>query len=755
MQRPILTLGLLLVLALPAGASADDWAATWNPTLEVNRRTGDIVLDGSLDDPGWRDAALATHFAEHSPGDQTRPPFDTDVWVTYDDENLYVGFLCHDDPRQVRASFTRRDACFGDDLVFVCIDPFADGASAYEIAVNPLGIQGDLYFSQNGGEDSKFDMVYHTAARITEQGWIAEFAIPFSSLRFPDRHEQVWKMDFWRNHERGLRTQASWAAYDRDESCWPCQWGTVTGINGVKPAGGVELIPAFTADQAGRRHDEDGDGEEEFVNGKIMGEPSLTARWAVTSDVVADATLNPDFSQVESDAAQIDVNSNFALFYPERRPFFQERADLFSTWFNAVYTRSINDPSVAGKLTGRTGKTAFALLSAYDLHSPVILPFAESSAIFNNGESMNNVARVKHEIGEQTHLGFVGTDRRYRGGGSGSLVGFDGSLRLSSRYRIEAQYLHTFTTEPVDTLLTEDLGDMRFDDGRYTAAFDGESFEGDALYACFKRDGRNLSFYFDYWDRSPTFRADNGFEVRNDRREGVTEWQYIFRFDDGLFEYIAPGVNLWRAFGYDDVMRDEGVRGWLSLRLRKAQTNIHAQYLSDAETYQGREYGGLYQRHICFSSRPSGRISLGGSANYGHRVCYGAQAVGGQSDYTAWVDLKPWDRLLLETSCLWSRSRNLVDDATYFDGHILRSKLSLQLTRELSCRLVVQYHDFAKTWEADPLLQYQLNPFSIFYVGSTRDYRLLDPNGPGADGGEDWRLTARQYFLKVQYLFRV
>ncbi len=220
--------------------------------LEIGRAPGPIVLDGRLDDPGWRGAPVATHFAEHNPGDQVQPPFRTEAWLTYDDENVYAAFHCYDDPAAVRASFCKRDNIFQDDVVFLCLDTFGDGVTGYEIAVNPYGIQGDLFYSAAGGEDIRFDLVYHTAARITDDGWIAEFAVPLRSLRFPDRPEQVWRVDFWRNQPRDVRYQASWAAYDRDESCWPCQWGTVTGIRDVHPAAGVELIPAFTADQAGR-----------------------------------------------------------------------------------------------------------------------------------------------------------------------------------------------------------------------------------------------------------------------------------------------------------------------------------------------------------------------------------------------------------------------------------------------------------------------------------------------------------------------
>jgi len=577
---PVIALGLLVCAASVAQAQ---WQATYLPTLDISRVQGEIEIDGILDDNGWRTAAVATNFAEHQPGDQVQPPFRTVVRVTFDDRNLYVAFECFDeDPSQIRTSFTRRDQIFADDNVLVAIDPFGDATRAYEIGCNPYGIQCDLLFSSNGGEDSRYDLIFDSAARITDEGWEAEFAIPFSSLRFPDTPQQTWRVDFWRNQPRDVRYQASWAAYDRDEQCWPCQWGTITGIENVDPAGGLELIPAYTANQSGARQD---DGS--FENGDIKGEPSLTAKYNITSDLSAEAALNPDFSQVESDAVQIDVNTNFALFYPEKRPFFQEGSDLWNTYFTPIYTRQINDPSVAGKVLGRSGRTNYGVLAAYDMHSTILLPFEERSYVTVNGESSNVLGRVRTDFGEGTHLGLVATDRRYDGGGNGTLVGIDGRLRLNRNYQLEAQYLHGFTTEPDDTTLTEGINDETFDGGRYTSAFDGETFDGGAIYASLERNGRSWGFDLDYWDVAPTFRAENGFEVRNSFREGIARTHYMFRFEDSTWmEWLQPGVSASRQWNYEGIRKENLARAWLEGRFRKAQTSFHAQYQAYDQRYE-------------------------------------------------------------------------------------------------------------------------------------------------------------------------
>ena len=174
--------------------------------------------------------------------------------------------------------------------------------------------------------------------------------------------------------------------------------------------------------------------------------------------------------------------------------------------------------------------------------------------------------------------------------------------------------------------------------------------------------------------------------------------------------------------------------------------------LADEQRFRDVDYTDLYRWHMCLSSRPGDLLAFGGSANYGRRIYYRGEAYGMQEDYSFWFDLKPVDRLLLETSFSWSRSEDEDTGATFFDSYVMRSKLGLQITRELSARIIIQYNGFYETWEGDPLLQYQINPFSIFYVGSTRDYAkvAVDPASQ-----QEWRLTHRQYFLKLQYLFRI
>jgi len=732
-----------------AAASQEGFTPVYHPALKITKATGSIKVDGDLNDPGWTGAARAENFAEHSPGNQTKPAVETSVLITYDDENLYVGWLCHDDPREVRASFCERDKIFSDDYVILCLDTYGESTHAYELSTNPYGIPGDLLFSTTTGEDITYDMNFETAGRITESGWVAEMAIPFSNLRFPHSAAQAWRVDFWRNRPRESRYQYSWAAYNRDEDCWPCQWGTVTGVDGIKRSAGFELLPAVVAHQSGSL---DGDGR--FANEGLKGDVGLGMTYDVNSELSAEATVNPDFSQVETDEAQIDVNSTFALFYPEKRPFFQEGSDLFNTYFTAVYTRSINDPLVAGKLTWRKGSNSMAFLSARDEHSAIILPFEESSAIVENGKSYSNIVRVRHDLGNQSHIGLVATNRIFDGGGMGSLASVDGQIRLSKSNSFRFQGVASHTEEVDNLALVEDstFNATRFDGGKYTAGLDGERYWGHALALGASRSTSVYTVSGHYYEYSPTFRADSGFEPQNDMRIGQLDVSGVKRFEKSpVLEYVQLTTEIARKWNTEGAKKDEWVSAGLEWQLRAGQTGFHTQYMASNELFQGTQFNGIWSLHQCFSTQPTGALSLSGNVNYGHRIARYELVMGKQLDYALSASVKPVDRLVVSASYGYMRSNDLVTNERLFSQSILWSRVSLQVSRELSLRFVSQYNDRWKTWDLDPLVTYRVNSLTMFYLGSTHNYRDFDL---AEDGREGWELSERQFFFKVQYLFQ-
>ena len=555
-------------------ADEESFEPNLKPSYNIPRLKSTIEIDGQLNDTGWIGVPRATNFSEQFPDNGEKPPVETEVLLTYDDSHLYIAFICYEnDAGSIRSSLTDRDRIWSDDYMGFIFDTYGDGAWAYEIFANPLGIQGDGRQVTSAGEDIGFDLIFESEGVVTDSCYQIEIALPFASLRFPNKPKQEWKATFWRTRPRESRATSSWAFIDDDTNCWLCEFGTLTGIENVKPGNNLELLPSLIGFQSGSlRHKED--RHSGLANDDIDGEASIGVRYSITSSVSAEGTINPDFSQVESDVAQIDVNETFALFYPEKRPFFQEGGDLFQTYIDAVYTRAINNPTVAAKLIGRMGSTNIAYMGAHDKDSPIIIPLEERSEFVAGGESYSNILRFKQTFGGSSNIGALLTDRRFEGGGNNTVFGIDGNLRFLKKYRFEAQVLGSYTEEPDDSSLTADIEQAYFDGGKHTVSYDGESFGGHALYASIERSGRTWNFNFDYREESPTFRADNGFITRNDRRL-IDLWNGLnFYPESKIIDKIEPGFVYGRVWNTRSKYKDGWFVSYLGLLL-KAQTWVN------------------------------------------------------------------------------------------------------------------------------------------------------------------------------------
>jgi len=748
----------------------------FEPQLSIVKAAGAINIDGVLNSGEWNGTARISDFVERYPGDNTTPDVDTRTFITYDDDNLYIAFDCYDDPSAIRATMCQRDQFSGDDAICVLIDTYGDASWAYEFFVNPYGIQKDQLWSSVGGEDHGFDLVWHSAAAITESGYQVELAIPFSSMRFPSQAVQSWKIDFWRNRPRESFHQYSWAAYDRNESCWPCQWGTIDGIAGVQPGRGFEILPTYVAYQSGQLKDFS-TPRSGFDNSDVTGGLSLGGKYALSSDVTLEATYNPDFSQIESDAAQVDVNTTIALLYPERRPFFQEGADVFRTLFNSFYTRTVNDPEYAAKLVSRKLGYTVGFMSAQDENTPYIVPLDERSELLNTGRSYVNALRVSKPVGSSSQLGFIATDRRLDGGGYGTIAGLDGNIRLTQNISVDGQFLASFTGEPDETGSSDPLEGVTIDEGKHTGIFDGESFQGNAFISRIKRFARGWSFIVDYNQVEPSYRTLTGYDPWVNYRNGSVWSRYTFYPESGIFQRIEPQIQMNGRWRFDGVRRWEHQNFSLNTQLRWAQTGLSARVSRGSEAWTSRITGELVQYERLFSfclytnSRISNLIGYSLSFERGRSVARFAQAIGLENSLEISLDLKPVDRLIIEPHIDYVRSVHADSKIELFRQFIARTRFSFQVNRELSVRLVVQYNDSRaaiyagesdqgllyylwsdKAWDVDPLITYRLSSFSVLHAGSTHDFSYFAGEDPT---GSVWKLSARQFFMKLQYLFRV
>ncbi len=765
-----------LVLAAGAPALATKTAApVFNPELTVEKTAKAIKVDGIITPAEWQGASEISNFVERYPGDNTAPDVGTRTYVTYDKDNLYIAFVCNDNPNSIRATMCQRDQFSGDDDVCVLIDTYGRAAWAYELFVNPYGVQMDRLWTPVGGEDSGFDMVWQSAAKVTDSGYQVEMAVPFASMRFPNQSPQTWRMDFWRNRPRQSSHQYSWAAYNRNEQCWPCQWGEVSGIGDVNPGKGMEILPTYVAHQAGYLND-NGDPTSGFHEGDISGEVSLGAKYSISSNATLEGTYNPDFSQIESDAAQVDVNSTIALMYPERRPFFQEGSDVFRTLFNSFYTRTVNDPLYASKFVTRTANYSLGFMTAEDQNTPYLLPLDERSVLFNGGKSYVNVLRGTRNLGEDSRLGFILTDRRLDNGGYGTIASVDGRLRLTQQYSVIGQLISSFTGEPDKPGPTAGLQDVKIDEGKHTAAFDGERFQGNAMIMQFRRQARAWSFTFDFDEVDPSYRTLTGYDPIVNYRSTFVNSQYTFYPTRGLFQRIQPSFYADGRWLYDGTRRWEHQNVNLYTQLRWAQTEANVSISRGSESwtssYTGSliDYNGLYTLGFNADGQFSNALGYQVSYERSKDVARFAEAEGLQNSVQVSLGIKPVDRLSIEPDINYVRSTHSEAGNELYRQFIFHTRFSMQMNRELSLRLVVQYNDSRasiftgedangptyyhaanKSWAVDPLLTYRLSSFSVLYAGATHEYNFY----PTSDMfNSQWKLGSRQFFLKLQYLFQ-
>ena len=343
-------IALFLLLACCASAARASDLTGNGPPIHISRATGAIRVDGDLSDPGWKGAKPITTWYETKPGDSipVAPELRDVAWLAYDDQYLYAAFAFDDpDPGAIKSQLGDHDQIGGgglSDYGGVILDPRGDGKVAQMFLANASSIEYDAISSDASGEDNSPDFFWEAAAKITDKGWQLEIRIPFSSIRYVDPNPDRWGVLLYRNRPRDFRYQYFTSKLPRDRDCFICSSRELTGLEGL-PKGAHWVAAPYVS---GRRVERpvDGPGSRLAEDGSdVTG--GLDFKYLPTPDTVIDATINPDFSQIESDTAKITANQRFALFQPERRPFFLESVDLFSTPIQAVYTRTFTDRSGA------------------------------------------------------------------------------------------------------------------------------------------------------------------------------------------------------------------------------------------------------------------------------------------------------------------------------------------------------------------------------------------------------------------------
>lgn len=770
------------VTASPASAvrSVDRVYPGASGTLEVANpwvAEAEIDLDGRLTEEVWRSAALLTDFTQYEPVEGVAASQDTEVRVLVTDEAIFFGIRASDDEQEgVRATLARRDS-YGrsDDYVRLVLDTFGDQRRAFVFQVNPLGIQGDGLWVEGGGGwgdpiDWNPDFLWYSNGRVDPSGYTVEVKIPFKSLRFPEASVQDWGLQVSRRIQRN-GYESTWAPRSREQANALAQSGRLEGLRDLDAGLFLEVNPVLTGSRAGTYRDEVGRMEW----GSARQEVGLNLTYGLTSNLTLTGTVNPDFSQVEADAGQITVNQRFALFLPERRPFFLEGTELFRMPRNLVYTRAVANPIAAAKVAGKVGGTSLAYLGAVDDGGP------------GGDRPVFNVVRVQRDVGASSTLGAVYTDRTLSGEEYNRVAGVDGRFVLGGRYTLEFMAAGSA-------------------DGRAEGGTDW----GSILTARFDRTGRSLSFGASFEDASESFRARSGFI----RRVGVTEAEadvrYTFRGGRGaLVESWGPSLSiegLWNRADFwaggapveSDVRLSlrGSLRGNVGGSVSVSRTTFNpsvADYAGLVVTGSGEPapfsprtdlFDGMLSANVrsFISSWERVRLSLG--AGWSQSPLFD-RSTGAPVDLAdAWngdvgVTLYPTGAMQAEVGLRHVTLLRSRDGSTYSSATIPRIETRYQFSRSIYGRVTAEYSSQDRGLLLDPtsgravafctdgscstpsasashrlsldaLVGYEPSPGTVFFVGYSR--RSQDPT---AFGFSDIQTRSEGLFVKLSYRFRM
>lgn len=714
------------------------------PHYRLPRISTPIKIDGVLDDPAWREALTMDVNNEFDPRRNVAAPVTTICYLAYDDDNLYAGFRANaPDPEAIRAHLSDRDNAFRDDFVGLILDTFNDERRGYEFFVNPLGVQMDLSLNEmtEPEEDTAWDAIWDSAGRIDDQGYVVEMAIPFSSLRFQSTSgEQTWGIGPFRSHKRSLRHQIASTYQAPDDGCFVCQSPKVTGFEGIKPGLNLELDPTLTGQRTDRLNDEGS-----LEDGDERADPGITARWGITPNLTFSGAVNPDFSQVEADAVELDLDTQFAIFFPEKRPFFLEAADFFQTPFTAVYTRTVADPRWGAKLTGKVGKNAIGFFVAEDDETNLLLPgdqFSRTATLLDDRnrdvQTTDAALRFRRDIGTGSTLGALVTHRE---GGDylNSVAGIDGRWRPRASDVVTVQALDSRTEYP--TVFAE-MNDLPM--GR---------LEGSALSADYDHTDRNWNWYARWEDVDDEFRGDLGFipQVGYDLALAGLEHTWWSESRESWYTNVSLGSEWSQVDAEDGTVLDREFDTWIRLR-----GPLQSTYLLNTgwrDRFWNEKTFNERFTHLTADLRPSGSVGLNLLVTVADTIDFANTRPGDLFRIRPLISLNLGRHL--QATLDHDLQRVDVAEEELQELNVTQLRTIYQLNIRTFVRAIFQYQDVEL--EGDPnsehlftqlLFSYKLNPTTVFFLGYS-DNQLGGVDQDGRLIG--LRRADRTFFFKVGY----
>jgi hypothetical protein len=679
-----------------------------------------------------------TEFLQREPGDGVPVSRPTTAYLSYDDAKLYVVFVCKDDPGKVRASIARREEIAADDQVVIYLDTFLDREHAYVFATNPLGVQRDGILTEGQDEDWSFDTVWASEGQLTDSGYVVRMAIPFRSLRFSNDRTQTWSVAVGRIIPRNSE-EAYWPHVTKRVQGFVPQFAPLNGLAEISAGRNVQMNPYVAAARA-RFLDRDAAA---YDNGREA-RMGMDAKMVLRDALTVDGTVNPDFSQVESDDPQVTVNERFEVFFPEKRPFFIENAGYFQTPINLLFTRRIVDPGVGARLTGKMGRWGIGAIAVNDRAAGRLAP----DDPFAGRDAAVGALRIQREFGDESNVGLLVTDREFARAFS-RVFAFDSRWKAAKNWAVAGQVVHSANRE-----------------------LEGPQQNGSAALVQAARDGRHFDYLGSFVYFSPEFAAPLGFVRRVGYRQTEHEAKYRWRVKDKALLKYGPKVAA--LFNWDPRGR---------LQDREVAVNFQGEFVGNTEVKVERvqtfelfeEFPfDLHANVASFTTEWLRWLGLSASYAWGTAVNHDPASgvdpfVGKATEGELAFTFRPMTRLRFDQAFIYSALRTRDGSSPVFTERQLRLKLNYQFNRLLSMRTIVDYASLSgnptladleneRSWTSDLLVTYLVHPGTALYVGYTgRNENLEIVREPFATlrrSGSSYSPVGRQVFVKMSYLWR-
>ena len=730
-------LGLAAVSTVSAAEPAGrDQAKPRAPRAELRppRAAEPPSIDGVLDDEVWRNGPLETgEWLSYNPLHGTAIPQKTKTWIAYDGDYLYFAFQCDDpEPSQIKTSITRRDNIWSDDWVGLSLDALGTGQLSYHLLVNPSGVQLDMLNSASGGEDTSPDYVWDSAGRQNATGYAVEIRLPLQTIRFRGGDDVRMGILFWRRVSRAGMS-VSWPALT--PGTWVFEQHASLRFSDLRARLAREVIPSATYARNESRATPSSWGAADDE-----GDFGVSAKYGITSTVTLDATINPDFSQVESDAFQVEVNQRFPVFFSEKRPFFMEGSGIFTlagegndnSLQRAVHTRRIVDPIFGAKLTGNVGRFSFGTLTALDQAPGRNL--LETDPDYGK-DRLYNVVRAQYGLGPSNYVGGLVVDAEFAGGFN-RVIGGDLSWRVNSTQRVSGFLLASDTRDP----------------------HEAESRTGIGAQLGYEYSTRRLVLigYGEHYDTD--FEMQTAFINRVGITSGWGYGEYSFYPDTKKY----PWLLRISPFSFTQGGRDRNAGGTDLLQVTGVRVRLSRQGFLRFDRFDGHEtWEGQQFDRGNWRSQGSVQLyrwlSLDGQLMTGAAVYYDPEEPfqGRIADSRVGLTLQPSGRLSQALNYRHVSFDRESDGSSVYDLDIIYSRTTYQFSRQFFVRAIVQSDSSRYRVLTDFLVSYELRPGTVVYAGYGS---LIEQRGFENDewvlGRGDYQASQRGLFFKASYLHR-